>query len=249
MTVSNKRSQSPQKVCQWRFLELLLNSSVPYSSERQPTEVCDEIIKPQTNLFKCSCVSFLQKEEPILWVDETEVSQKSAAWRPGMGPDLRMMSSKKFFGQATNFVSHAWAKNFLDLMDSLECWWDNSGGEGTFFWLDIFVNNQHGTSSRPLEWWETAFRSSVMNIGHTIIVFSPWQSPVYVQRAWCLFELYTTIDSNTNYDIILTASQREEFIVYLKNDLNPSKRDCSVRWIISILRRQLHSKRAIWIRS
>jgi len=41
----------------------------------------------------------------------------------------------------------------------------------------------------------------------------PWDDPVYNNRAWCLFELYTAIQNrkSVEVDIIITPSQRQAF--------------------------------------
>jgi hypothetical protein len=53
----------------------------------------------------------------------------------------------RMFGKANVFVSHAWLYKFKeDLVAALEAWvnsQDQSPAGGWFFWIDIFVVNQH----------------------------------------------------------------------------------------------------------
>jgi hypothetical protein len=51
---------------------------------------------------------------------------------------------------------------------------------------DIFVGAQHKTDELPQEWWTVAFRQAVADIGHTVLVLSPWSAPVPLKRSWCL---------------------------------------------------------------
>ena len=44
-------------------------------------------------------------------------------------------------------------------------------------------------------------------------MLEPWHDPGYVKRAWCLFELYTSIQhrQNVEIDIILSPKQAQSF--------------------------------------
>lgn len=52
-------------------------------------------------------------------------------------------------------------------------------------WFDLVLNSQWKTEDRDYEWWSTTFRENVANIGRTLVVFSPWNDPVALKRAWC----------------------------------------------------------------
>jgi len=86
------------------------------------------------------------------------------------------------------------------------------------FWLDLLVNNQwtDGSKSQPFEWWASNFQYSIKKINHTIVVLSPWQSPISLTRSWCLWELHCTIAQDCILEFVMqeseTASLRNEFI-------------------------------------
>jgi hypothetical protein len=93
---------------------------------------------------------------------------------------------------ANRFVSHAWLYKFMDVMRSLLELAEQSD-EDIYFWFDLCCNNQHRASSLPHEWWTTTFASSVGAIGHTVLLYGPWDDPVPLKRSWCLYELHTSI--------------------------------------------------------
>jgi len=78
-------------------------------------------------------------------------------------------------------------------------------------WIDMFVNNQHHFVVLPFEWWSTTFRSAVKLIGHTCLVLAPWIAPIPLTRAWCLWEIACTIETESKLDVVVPPSQRKDF--------------------------------------
>jgi hypothetical protein len=194
------------------FIEHFVQQNRPALEGLSTTEVCDRIVKPLTEASASSYADF--------FVD----AQRSHGESPvGDAPRATVDELHASVGKATVFVSHAWGYQFLELVECLRNWWVERGSQpDVFFWLDVFVNNQHGASERPFEWWQNAFRTQVREIGHTVVVLSPWNGPKYVQRAWCLFELYTTVSSGVKYDIVLPPKQKAGLVEYLKDSYSTS---------------------------
>lgn len=95
-----------------------------------------------------------------------------------------------FYGNATIFVSHAWNDSFLDLVDALEEWQKNNKNnfvDGIYFWIDLFVNNQHDNTEKAFDWWCDLFHNSLVNIGYGLIVLNPWYAPTYITRYDLIF--------------------------------------------------------------
>ena len=46
----------------------------------------------------------------------------------------------------------------------------------------------------PPDWWFTTFKVAVASIGHTVLVLMPWDDPIPLTRAWCIWEILSTID-------------------------------------------------------
>jgi tetratricopeptide (TPR) repeat protein len=163
------------------------------------SEVCEKFVKPQTEAMKVSLMEWVRAQP----VSETGVTPSEIS-------------------PANAFVSHAWKYKFLDMVDVLIGWCERESGrmEKTRFWFDIVVNNQHGAGERPFEWWKTTFTRSVESIGCTLVVMSPWDDPIYVRRAWCLFEFYVTSATKTKMEILLTKGDEAKFVDYLIDDFD-----------------------------
>ncbi|KAJ3094704.1 hypothetical protein HDU97_007701 [Phlyctochytrium planicorne] len=105
--------------------------------------------------------------------------------------------------RATWFISHVWNYKFLDVVDALKRWFDKSGEDPrkTFVWMDLFSTSQHSMAVRKVDWWSHAFLSSVGSLGQVLMVLQPWDGPIPLTRAWCLFELYACAKTNGRFEI------------------------------------------------
>ena len=96
-------------------------------------------------------------------------------------------------GEATVFLSHAWAMRFEALVSCVrEADRDlraRKAGSTPYFWIDLVVNDQFAAPSRPFAWWQTVFRANVERIGHTVVALE-WERPIPLQRVWCLWEIF-----------------------------------------------------------
>jgi tetratricopeptide (TPR) repeat protein len=123
---------------------------------------------------------------------------------------------------ATVFISHAWKFQFLDVINAITTYFKNKsklfrdGGEtnqeDVVVWFDLFSNNQHKAIELEFEYWATTFRSAIKSFGFTVMVFSPWNDPIPLTRAWCLWELYCTVETDSIFDIAMTTSSKQQFL-------------------------------------
>ena len=89
--------------------------------------------------------------------------------------------------KANIFVSFAYSSDFTELVDSLESFFEmnpNFSKDKTYFWFDMFVNNQWQALVKSFEWWATTFREAVIEIGRTVCILSPWDNPLMLTRVW-----------------------------------------------------------------
>ena len=56
------------------------------------------------------------------------------------------------------------------------------------------------------------FMEAVGDIGHTLLVLTPWDQPVVLSRSWCLWELNCTEQNGCELTICLTHEQRQAFL-------------------------------------
>ena len=119
-------------------------------------------------------------------------------------------------GHASVFVSHAWKYPFETICEVIGSYskeltkqanakhhpgcgvLKGKGGKyiyKPYFWFDIFTVNQFDAPSYPQEFWTVTFKEQVHGIGHTLLVLHPWDAPIPLTRAWCVWEMYCTLDT------------------------------------------------------
>jgi tetratricopeptide (TPR) repeat protein len=120
------------------------------------------------------------------------------------------------FREATVFVSHAWQYCFLDIVAAIAAWAEANTAHA--FWFDAFTNSQHDTESKPFEWWASTFKTQVKDIGHTLLCLQ-WSSPLPLKRAWCLFEIFSTISTASKLEVVMSPSERAGFFHAIQKDI------------------------------
>ncbi|XRB05013.1 kinesin light chain [Pycnococcus provasolii] len=114
---------------------------------------------------------------------------------------------------ATVFVSHAWKYTFMNVVDAL-----GEVSENAYVWFDVFTVNQHASLQVPPDWWFTTFKEAVASIGHTVLILMPWDDPIPLTRAWCIWEILSTIDGQAKFEICLPAVEQKAFAEFLVNE-------------------------------
>lgn len=107
-------------------------------------------------------------------------------------------------GPATVFVSHAWRYRFANLVAALRSHTDKAVAAGQpppRYFFDLVVNNQILAPARSHSWWSGIFRRSVARIGRVLLVIEPWDAPIPLSRAWCLWEIFCAIDQDVEMEL------------------------------------------------
>ena len=163
-------------------------------------EVCSQIIKPET--------------VAAAW--PAEQRERSYA-------QMDLARGKGGTGKATVFASHAWTFVFEELVESLRCFERQqraAGAPASLFWLDIFVVDENAAHTYPSEWWQVSFTRAVGTIGHTALVLTPWRAPVPLRRAWCLWEIYSTLSQKAKLSVCMSDAQNKDFHRGLVEEFN-----------------------------
>ena len=156
------------------------------------TDVCNRFVKPMTAATKCSVCELLRHENNAVLADSNV------------------------------FISHAWKYKFLDVVEAVR--FSLTKGDPTrendfVVWFDLFTNCQHGLDEPPpFSWWCNTFKVAISDIGHTLMVLSPWADPITLTRAWCLFELYATADCQCRFSIAMSEEESQSFISDMKEN-------------------------------
>lgn len=121
---------------------------------------------------------------------------------------------------ANLFICHAWMCSFEHLVEAIETFISlnpRDDGKEWSIWIDIFSFNQHvslhdGPTSANIEWYRNTLTSLLTTIGHTLIIYLPWDNPVVLKRTWCLWEIYCSHINNVKISIQLSKKRHPAFL-------------------------------------
>jgi len=171
-------------------------------------DVCENLIKKWTKTDEISFAEYLVRHHSV---------------KPHA--DLGLTARDSVRENASVFVSHAWRYRFVELVNCLECFYsenlsDEEKRSPVAFWVDLCVNSQWKVTTLPFEWWSSTFLNAVGAIGHTCLVLSPWDAPIPLTRAWCLWEILSTKSKNAKLTLQFSRDQVEAFEATLTNDFD-----------------------------
>jgi hypothetical protein len=117
---------------------------------------------------------------------------------------------------ANVFISHAWKYAFVDVVDALTLHFADA--LDTIVWFDCLSVNQHRSNEKDFTWWSSTFQDTIRQFGHTVMVLSPWQDPIPLTRAWCLWELYSTHVTRSKFEVALSKEEVNKFYADMFED-------------------------------
>lgn len=180
---------------------LIGNHEILKDGNRWATEISDPgttlTYETKTSLIDLLRLKYSEEKHPLLDVVYLEVTGKRANF----------------------FISFAYTNNFIELVDALEVYFEENpdlSETKTFFWFDMFVNNQWEANEHDFYWWATTFSTAVRNIGHTLLFLSPCLDPSLLTRAWCLFE----ISCSSQISVVLSRNELASFHTILREDVD-----------------------------
>lgn len=119
-------------------------------------------------------------------------------------------------GRANYMLSYSWAYAIGDIVDSLVsfCATNNLDPKRTYVWIDCLCINQHrvveqkNSGGTGMLDFEQEFPKKLKAIGHMLALLVPWNSPVYLTRIWCVFELYTAHHTGCRISVVMPLRER-----------------------------------------
>ncbi|KAJ3294213.1 Kinesin light chain 3 [Borealophlyctis nickersoniae] len=138
-----------------------------------------------------------------------------------VGRAMRFIRHKKIssaVGRATWFISHAWKFEFLDVVDAVKHHFHELNTADVIVWFDLFSNSQHNTADKPFTWWTGTFTNAISELGSFLMILHPWNDPITLQRAWCIFELYACTNTKSNFAIALPPRHTPAFRTSLRDE-------------------------------
>ena len=103
-------------------------------------------------------------------------------------------------GRATHFVAHSTRVPFNTLVEGLGLFGDHDVEHSATYryWISATSVNQNTAANREFKrgsFWTDGIKSVVEQIGHTLMMMSPWRTPGALGRAWCTYEMAVTLNS------------------------------------------------------
>ena len=137
---------------------------------------------------------------------------------------VECLTGKNNVGPANVMLSYGWSNSIGDIIDTLEyyCKSNNLSSKRTYFWICCLCNNQHRVvsadmnSSRAFDEFHSIFSSTVTSINNVVALMAPWNKPIYLQRVWCIFELFTANVNNCKLTIAMPPREREKLMEAVK---------------------------------
>eukprot|EP00441_Pelagodinium_beii_P016393 CAMPEP_0197660994 /NCGR_PEP_ID=MMETSP1338-20131121/51183_1 /TAXON_ID=43686 ORGANISM="Pelagodinium beii, Strain RCC1491" /NCGR_SAMPLE_ID=MMETSP1338 /ASSEMBLY_ACC=CAM_ASM_000754 /LENGTH=525 /DNA_ID=CAMNT_0043238459 /DNA_START=1 /DNA_END=1578 /DNA_ORIENTATION=- len=133
-----------------------------------------------------------------------------------MGCSIVDALEEPYKGKVTHFVSWCWSYVVADVANAIECWLRRTEikPEEVFLWMCFFCNNQYrignGAPTTP-EYLMTAFQSNLVQAGEMLLLLDTFVNPIYVTRAWCVFEAFICIDKELPMTVVMPQAADDSF--------------------------------------
>ncbi|KAJ3326524.1 hypothetical protein HDU76_012856 [Blyttiomyces sp. JEL0837] len=118
------------------------------------------------------------------------------------------------------FISHAWSYKFIDMIDAIDDYIteNEKSPHDVYIWLDLVSNPQHGAEDRPFEWWKTTFINAIRDIKEVVLVLQPWDDPIPLRRAWCIYEIFACHLTEGTLNVAMSPKETERMLDALSED-------------------------------
>ena len=135
---------------------------------------------------------------------------------------VHCLQGEDHVGEATHMLSYCWEYTIGDIVDTLTdfCHTNNLDPKRTYIWICCLCVNQHRvaaqsalqksgmlTANLQVDFF-TIFGERVKRIGHVLAMMTPWHSPVYLTRVWCIYELFVADIHGCKVDIVMSPTEK-----------------------------------------
>jgi hypothetical protein len=134
---------------------------------------------------------------------------------------------RPYVGKATHFVSYCWkypVSVVLLALKSFEQKQLQAGAEPSYFFIDQFCLDQHTMSETAHDQDDDKYKQIVATLqksievpGNVLMLLHPWDKPIVLSRAWCLFEIFTAIVTKANVQMLFRPDQEDLFNTFCRN--------------------------------
>ncbi|GFH61349.1 hypothetical protein CTEN210_17825 [Chaetoceros tenuissimus] len=137
------------------------------------------------------------------------------------------LNGKDNVGEATHMLSYSWGYTIGDIIDSLDHYCENNEKDKkrTYEWICCLNVNQHDVvkfrkegKAVPFEDFSNEFYQRVKGIKHILAMMAPWKDPGYLERAWCVYEMFVaTTSPECNVAIIMPPKEGNQLAKDIEN--------------------------------
>eukprot|EP00931_Biecheleriopsis_adriatica_P057962 TRINITY_DN34437_c0_g2_i1.p1 TRINITY_DN34437_c0_g2~~TRINITY_DN34437_c0_g2_i1.p1 ORF type:complete len:622 (-),score=98.94 TRINITY_DN34437_c0_g2_i1:20-1813(-) len=137
-------------------------------------------------------------------------------------------------GLATIMLSYTWSYRVLAVVRALQAFCEKEclDAQSTNVWICCLCINQHRVQRRresgqniPFEEFAKSFGARVRSIGRVVALVAPWNAPLYVQRVWCIYEVYVAEETGVDFSLVLPPEDEEDMLEALADNPESSKAD------------------------
>lgn len=168
----------------------------------------------------------LSHESLVYQIEEKVIRGKGKGARcprdgqPGAAYVDTLQSGPGHAGHAQLMLSYTWGYAVGDIVHTLRSLCTRTGRDPahTFVWICCLCINQHRVQEArakgdtvPFEQFKAEFESHVCGIGHVVAMMTPWRNPRYLQRVWCVFELFSAVAHEAiEVTVVMTPADVED---------------------------------------
>lgn len=130
---------------------------------------------------------------------------------------VNCLSGEDHVGKANVMISYGWGNTVEDICAVLVKYCNDNklDVKRTYVWICCLCNNQFRVDEQsdvPFEEFEQIFEDKVVGIKNIVSLMSPWNSPVYLTRVWCIFELHKAYSNSCNLMIAMPPEEESKMI-------------------------------------
>eukprot|EP00929_Paragymnodinium_shiwhaense_P097624 TRINITY_DN59263_c0_g1_i1.p1 TRINITY_DN59263_c0_g1~~TRINITY_DN59263_c0_g1_i1.p1 ORF type:complete len:678 (-),score=119.90 TRINITY_DN59263_c0_g1_i1:170-2203(-) len=118
-------------------------------------------------------------------------------------------------GFATHFLSHVQSETIADTFNGLRSYVQQHDldPKTTVWWVDYFCLKQLTKDFAPKK-----VQALIKRLHHTVLLLSPWNKPSLVERVWCVFEIFCSIQSESDLHAHIPVAECDAFLKELIED-------------------------------
>tara|TARA_B110000208_G_scaffold63276_1_gene82123 strand:+ start:238 stop:4941 length:4704 start_codon:yes stop_codon:yes gene_type:complete len=81
-------------------------------------------------------------------------------------------------------------------------------------WFSPTTINQYDACAGKMltPYWFNLFKTTIRDIGWTLPIMMPWRAPINLTRAWCVYEVYETVDADVQSTFLLPEREKRDML-------------------------------------